>query len=77
MKKEEATLETMTLHEFLQALEDALYEATSAWEPIGFMPCTLTLQLLGESDVSQSIWDMFHDGMAISVFPDDDTPHFS
>lgn len=77
MKKEEATLETMTLHEFLQALEDALYEATSAWEPIGFMPCTLTLQLLGESDVSQSIWDMFHDNMAISVLPDDDTPHFS
>lgn len=77
MKKDEQVIESITLQDFLQALEDALYEATSTWEPIGFLPCPLVQQLVHEADINDSIWEMVHESLTVAVVPDDDVSHLS
>lgn len=71
MKKEKQRIERETVQEIVKSLEEALYEAASEWEPVGFLPCTMLQQLAGDPAMNQTVWDIIHNSLRIEFIEED------
>lgn len=75
--KDKQNLDEMVLQDILDALEDALSEASWDFEPIGFLPCSLIQQFATDTDLEDTLWQALDDdGVCIEIVcEDDDVTH--
>lgn len=77
MTKDKQNLDEMVLQDILDALEDALREASWDFDPIGFLPCSLIQQFAPENEWEETFCQALEDDdLCIEIIcEDDDVTH--